>query len=96
MLAGGRRAFESRMVAYVLPGQDVSRAGFVCGRKVGGAVARNRARRLLKEAWRVCFPRVRGGLDIVFVARVDIRGAKVADVIADMSAALTKAGAVGE
>lgn len=77
---------------YVVPGQELTRAAFVCGRRVGGAVARNRGRRLLREAWRALATRVQGSFDMVFVARPEIHGAKTPDVIADMSRALVAAG----
>ena len=48
----GRRAPGKLVLLYVLPGESGPRAGFVCGRGVGNAVGRNRARRLLREAWR--------------------------------------------
>ncbi len=76
------------MVLYLLPSDGGTRAAFVCGRRIGSAVARNRARRLLREAWRSLAPGLQGGFDIVFVARTDIKGARVQEVVADMSAAL--------
>src|SRR2546422_10348804 len=69
----GRRMPGKRMVLYVLPGEGQVRAGFVSGRRVGGAVVRNRARRRMKEAWRVLSPPTAGGFDGVFVARPDRR-----------------------
>ena len=44
------------------------RVGITTGKKVGCAVRRSRARRVIREAFRPCFPLV-GGYDIVFVAR---------------------------
>ena len=46
------------MVVYVVPSQQLTRAAFVCGRRIGGAVVRNRGRRLLREAWRTLAARV--------------------------------------
>lgn len=48
-----------------------SRIGITTGKKVGNAVRRNRARRLIKEAYRQLIPSLRTdcGWDIVFVAR---------------------------
>ena len=62
---------------YVLPTSGLTRAAFVCGRKVGGAVERNRARRILREAWRSLAGTVRSGHDVVFVARPEIVGASM-------------------
>jgi ribonuclease P protein component len=53
----------------VAPGEGPSRAAWITGKRVGGAVARNRARRLLREAWRALAPGVRHGYDLVMVAR---------------------------
>lgn len=71
------------MVVFVAPGSGG--VAFVAGRKVGGAVARNRARRILRAAWRELAPRVREGYDIALVARGTIRGAKTQDMVAEMT-----------
>lgn len=92
VLDGGTRWSGRRMVVYAMPGEHGSRAGFVCARRVGGAVARNRARRLLREAWRASAPLVRDGFDIVFVARPQMQGARTQDVVADMTRTLAEAG----
>src|SRR5712692_5345137 len=65
----GRRLAGTRMVLYLLPREGQIRAGFACGRRVGGAVVRNRARRLMKEAWLSLWPMTTDGFDLVFVAR---------------------------
>jgi ribonuclease P protein component len=80
------------MVLYVVPRERGLRAAFVCGRRVGGAVARNRARRVMREACRELAPAIQGGSDIVFVARPGIVGAKMQDVATDMEAELRSAG----
>jgi len=46
-----------------------TRVAFVAGRRVGKAVRRNRARRRVREAYRLLGERVRPGADVVLVAR---------------------------
>ncbi len=48
-------------------GQDLTRWGFAVGKRVGGAVIRNRVRRRLREIARQA--PVRQGMDIVIIAR---------------------------
>lgn len=77
------------------PGAGKSRAAWIAGRKVGPAVARNRARRVLREAWDVLGPDVRAGSEVVMVARSEIRGAKAQDVVDEVAEVLTRAGVMG-
>ena len=46
-----------------------TRIGITTSKKVGGAVQRNRARRVIREAYRHLSPSVLPGFDLVFVAR---------------------------
>src|SRR5712691_10014114 len=85
VIGGGHRRVGRRLVLYVLSGEGPARAGFVSGRGVGGAVARNHARRILKEAWRSMSPSVTAGTHVVFVARPEIAGARMRDVAAEMA-----------
>jgi len=50
------------------------RLGLAAGRRVGGAVARNRARRLMRESFRKNKRLGSGGLDLVLVAKQEIVG----------------------
>jgi ribonuclease P protein component len=71
------------MVLFVAPGSG--EFALVAGRKVGSAVERNRARRVLRAALREVAPRGMEGHDIVLVAREAIRGARTQDLIAEMT-----------
>lgn len=60
------------LVTYVVKGKKNSptRIGITTSKKIGGAVQRNRARRIIKEAFRLLSPEVKPGYDIIFVARL--------------------------
>jgi ribonuclease P protein component len=81
------------MVAFVAPGRGL--VAFVAGRRVGGAVERNRARRILRAAWREIAPLAQEGWDVVLVARGSIRKAKTQDLVAEMEELLTRAQVIG-
>jgi ribonuclease P protein component len=74
------------------PGMGRSRAAWVAGRRVGGAVSRNRARRLLREAWWALAPRVRDGYDLVMAARGSMEGVKAHGLIEELEGVLEEAG----
>jgi ribonuclease P protein component len=83
-----------RVVVYVAPGRGPSRAAVVTGRRVGGAVARNRARRLLREAWRALGPGVEAGHDLVLVARGPFGRARAPELIEEIEGLLLRAGLI--
>ena len=77
----GRRYHGSLVVVYVLAVPDQPRAaGVVTSRKVGNAVERNRARRLLREAYRLNQHQLQDHCQIVMVARHSINGKNRRDV----------------
>ena len=68
-----------------------NRTAFLASKKVGNAVERNRARRLMKEICRGLKDKLLQGYDIIFIARSTIKGRKCADVKKSIEAALSKA-----
>ncbi len=52
------------------------RIGITAGKKIGGAVQRNRAKRVIMAAFRQVLPNVSRGTDFVIVARSRILGVK--------------------
>ena len=86
------RAGGDLLAVHVLPEQAETRAGFITGRGVGGAVARNRARRLMREAWRMVDSAVRPGTHVVLVSRPGIRTARTGEVAAELATLLRRMG----
>jgi ribonuclease P protein component len=77
----GRRWVNPLFVAFVVVrNEGALRVGFVASRKVGGAVQRNRAKRLLREVFRRRGPTPGLSADVVLVARGAILDADYSEV----------------
>jgi ribonuclease P protein component len=61
------------LYAFPRPGESEPRLGLSVSRKLGGAVERNRVKRLLREAFEAEAARVPAGHDVVLVARPEAR-----------------------
>lgn len=77
------------MVVFVAPGTGST--AFVAGRRIGGAVLRNRARRILRAAWREIADKVEDGSDVVVVARAAIVGAGTQELVTEVEELLSRA-----
>ncbi|HEY5906075.1 MAG: ribonuclease P protein component [Actinomycetota bacterium] len=77
-----------RVVLFFAPGSG--EWAVVATRRVGGAVERNRAKRILREAWRQVSPQVTGDIDAVLMAREAIRGATTQDLVSEMTELLPR------
>jgi ribonuclease P protein component len=75
-----------------LPPESTHRLGLVTSGKIGNAVIRNRARRLLREAFRKHQHELAHPVDLVLVARNSIVGKGFADAEKDFLTILRKAG----
>jgi ribonuclease P protein component len=76
----------------VLPGDSGSRLGVIASSKVGNAVIRSRARRLLRESFRLHQHELAQPIELVLVARPSIVGKPFSEVEKDFLTTLRKAG----
>jgi ribonuclease P protein component len=90
--ARGKRVYSGCMIAnwLVLPSGSPTRLGVITGRRTGEAVARTRARRLLREAFRLHQHDLLKPVDLVLVAQPAIAGKSFSEVERDFLAAMRK------
>lgn len=77
-------------------GEYINRVGLSVSKKIGGAVCRNRAKRIIREAFRTYKPRLRTGNLIVISARTAIAGKKTADIERELGKAFEFIGIMSE
>ncbi len=77
----GKKVVTPEFALFARPnGLPHSRLGITTTRRLGKAVTRNRARRLVREAYRTHRPEIPMGLDLVFVVRSPLLGHKPAEL----------------
>jgi ribonuclease P protein component len=89
----GRKLARPGFVMQALTGQGESplRVGYTATKKLGNAVARNRARRRLKEAARLSLAgRELPGVELVFICRQETAGTAFEKLRAGIDAALAE------
>lgn len=72
------------------------RLGITTGKKIGNAVSRNRAKRVITAAFRACLPHITPGYDFVIVARTRILSVKSTAVACAVLKLLKAAGLCNE
>lgn len=93
--AGGRTYVHRLLVLKVLPRnrEQPSRFGFSTSSKLGNAVVRNRAKRMLREVVRLMGERVKQqGRDAILIARPPVREARMEDIRRVVEELFRKAG----
>lgn len=87
----GRALVHPLLVTYIVKNnRGLNRVGLTATKKVGKACKRNRARRLMREAYRQLEPGLPGGYDLVFVARARTTTVKMDDVLGAMRGHLSR------
>lgn len=87
----GRSAVRPTMVIYAGRGRrNTVRLGITAGKKIGGAVCRNRAKRRIRELFRLYAAEIKLGTDICIVARGRILNARADKVKKDFLSAVSE------
>lgn len=91
--AEGRRLAKGCLVANwrELPAGAVSQLGVIAGKRLGPATVRHRAKRLLRETFRLHRQKLHPPVKLVLVARDSIVGKKLVEVERDFLAAMRQA-----
>ena len=93
--ARGKSYTNPALVMYVRKNRAGScRIGITASKKIGNAVQRNRARRVIREAFRQVNLPLKGNYDVVFVARTKTVHKKSTDIYNVMLSMLIEAGVV--
>ncbi len=88
----GKSFVHPAVVSYILPTKmNKCRIGITTSKKIGCAVERNRARRVIMAAFRECQKEI-GSCDIVFVARARTVKTKSTDITPVIKQHLKEAG----
>jgi len=93
----GRSYRGDLIVMYVLSRRGKAlRFGFTTVRKIAKSVRRNRVKRLMRESVRRLLPQIRGGADIILLARSRAEGASFAEIDAEVRRLLGASGLLRE
>ena len=89
----GKSYVTPTMVVYILKNnRNENRLGITAGKKVGGAVQRNRAKRRIRELFRISADNLEKGYDFCIVARCFTVNAPHEKVVQDFRTSVKKLG----
>jgi ribonuclease P protein component len=89
---GAVRSHPLLVVRFLRTDLETTRFGLATGRKLGGAVIRNRLRRRLREALRALAPSFQPGWDVLIIARPALVNATHEDLTEAVARLLRRGG----
>jgi ribonuclease P protein component len=92
---GTSRSHPLLVVRLLRTDLGTTRFAFATGRRLGGAVVRNRVRRRLREALRVMAPSFRPGWDVLIIARPALVEADHDALVGALRRLLARGGVIG-
>ncbi len=93
--AGTTRSHALFSARFVRTDLETTRFGLSTGRRLGGAVVRNRVRRRLREALRVMAPSFQPGWDVLIIARPAIVEVDYDALVGALRRILVRGGVLG-
>ena len=92
---GASRSHPLLIVRSLRTDLETTRFGLATGRRLGGAVVRNRVRRRLREALRAMAPSFRPGWDVLIIARPALVEADHVALVGALRRLLGRSGVIG-
>jgi ribonuclease P protein component len=92
---GATRTHALLSARFLRTDQEMTRFGLSTGRRLGGAVVRNRVRRRIREALRVMAPSFQPGWDVLIIARPAIVKSDHDALVGALHRTLVRGGVLG-
>lgn len=83
------------VLIYMQGNQPEVKIGFAVGKKIGGAVVRNKVKRRLREAVTPLLPEIAPGCRLIFIARAPIAEVDFTEIESTVRRLVQKAGLLG-
>ncbi len=91
VLESSKRRY-GKFIVLLVSSSIEGKVGFIASKKIGKAHERNRAKRIMREAFRNCEPYIGNDRSFVLIAKKEITGLKMHEVLEDLKKLLVKEG----